>query len=186
VHAGFRRRGPLRAGLTGAGAGLVFGIQDALTRQTLEIMQSNSFTALFTSWSAYALVGAGAVGIWLMQSAFSAGPLQFSLPLISACEPLAGIALGVLIFGDRIQVSTGVLAMEASGLAALVGGVILVGRSPALSSLGHKRHEEHAPDSGTPAPPPPSGTDASDKTSPSITRFVPKVKQPKPQPQRDA
>ncbi|MFZ0165164.1 MAG: DMT family transporter, partial [Trebonia sp.] len=37
VHAGLRRRGRSRALLTGVGAGLVFGIQDALTRQTLEI-----------------------------------------------------------------------------------------------------------------------------------------------------
>ena len=150
VNAGLRRKGPLRAGLTGAGAGLVFGIQDALTRQTLEILQGSSFTVLFSSWSAYALVGAGALGIWLMQSAFNAGPLQYSLPLISACEPLAGILLGVLIFGDQIQVTTGALVMQAGGLAALVVGVILVGRSPTLSGLAHRRRDEPpSPDAGS-------------------------------------
>jgi drug/metabolite transporter (DMT)-like permease len=184
VHSGMRRRGPLRAGLTGAGAGLVFGIQDALTRQTLEILQSNSVSALFTSWSAYALVGAGAVGIWLMQSAFSAGPLQFSLPLISACEPLAGITLGVLVFGDRIQVTPGVLAMEASGLAALVAGVILVGRSPALSSLGHRHHDDENQPPDSPADPVSHPPDVSDKNP--VARFIPKMKPAKPAPQRDA
>lgn len=152
VHIGHRSHGGVRAGLTGAGAGLVFGIQDALTRQTLEILQGNSFQALFTSWSAYALVGAGVVGIWLMQSAFSAGPLQVSLPAISACEPLAGIFLGVIVFGDRIQVSPGVLAMEAGGLAALVAGVVLVGRSPALSGLGHMPHLRDHPVGGETGP----------------------------------
>jgi drug/metabolite transporter (DMT)-like permease len=145
VHTGHRRHGAIRAGLTGAGAGLVFGIQDALTRQTLELLQGNSIGALFTHWSGYALVGAGAVGLWLMQSAFSAGPLQASLPAISACEPLAGIFLGVVVFGDRVQVDAGVLAMEAGGLAALVVGVIMVGRSPALSGLGHPHLLHHSP-----------------------------------------
>ena len=133
VHTGRRRSHRMKAMLTGAGAGLVFGIQDALTRQTLGTLQSSGISALFTTWAPYALVGAGATGIWLMQSAFSAGPLQVSLPAISAGEPLVGILLGVLIFGDRIQVSAGMLAMQACGIAALILGVIGVARAPALS-----------------------------------------------------
>jgi hypothetical protein len=83
----------------------------------------------------YALLGTGAVGIWLMQNAFSAGPLQASLPAISAGEPLAGIFLGVLVFGDRIQVSPGMLAIQAGGIAAMIVGVITVASAPALSQL---------------------------------------------------
>ncbi len=135
VHAGRRRPGRLRAMLTGTGAGLVFGIQDALTRQTLEILNSSGVGALFTTWAPYALVGAGATGLWLMQSAFSAGPITQSLPAISAGEPLAGILLGVLVFGDRIQIGPAELALQACGIFALIVGVILVGRAPALSQL---------------------------------------------------
>src|SRR6202035_4618052 len=126
VLIGHRRQGQVRATLTGTAAGLVLGIQDALTRQTLEALQGNSFTVLFSTWSAYALVGAGAVGIWLMQNAFSAGPLQASLPAISAGEPLVGMVLGVVVFGDRIQVSPGMLAIQAGGIAAMIAGVITV------------------------------------------------------------
>jgi drug/metabolite transporter (DMT)-like permease len=135
VHAGLRRRGRSRALLTGVGAGLVFGIQDALTRQTLEILQSSGISAMFSTWAPYALVGAGAIGIWLMQSAFNAGPLNESLPAISAGEPLVGLLLGVIVFGDRIQVTPGLLAMQAAGIVALVVGVIMVARAPALSQL---------------------------------------------------
>jgi drug/metabolite transporter (DMT)-like permease len=137
VQVGHRRRGQVRATLTGLGAGLVFGIQDALTRQTLQIVQGHSWTILFSTWSAYALLGAGIVGIWLMQSAFSAGPLHYSLPTIAAGEPVAGIALGILVFGDRIQISPGMLAIEAGGIAALIVGVVAVARSSAFSGL-HK------------------------------------------------
>jgi drug/metabolite transporter (DMT)-like permease len=135
VQTGHRRTGQVRATLTGLGAGLVFGIQDALTRQTLEILQGNSFTALFTAWAPYALVGAGIVGIWLMQNAFSAAPLHASLPAIAAGEPIAGIALGIVVFGDRIQITPGMLAIEAGGIAALIVGVVAVARSSAFSGL---------------------------------------------------
>ncbi len=135
VQAGRRRSGKHRATLTGLGAGLVFGIQDALTRQTLQILQHHGMSGLLHSWSAYCLVATGAVGILLMQSAFNAGPLHASLPTITAGEPVAGILLGIVVFGDRISLSPASLAMHAGGLAALVLGVILVARAPALSSL---------------------------------------------------
>ena len=92
-------------------------------------------SGLLHSWSAYCLVATGAVGILLMQSAFNAGPLHASLPTITAGEPVAGILLGIVIFGDRISLSPASLATHAGGLAALVVGVILVARAPALSSL---------------------------------------------------
>ena len=135
VMIGHRRTGQVRATLTGVGAGLVFGIQDALTRQTLTGLQGHSWTVLFNMWSAYALIGAGIVGIWLMQNAFSAAPLHASLPAIAAGEPLAGIALGIVVFGDRVQVTPGLLAIEAGGIAALIIGVIAVARSSAFSGL---------------------------------------------------
>src|SRR6202012_1576177 len=99
VQTGLARRGPSRATLTGLGAGLVFGIQDALTRQTLELLQGHPITVLFTNWASFCLLGAGIVGLGLMQTAFSAGPLPASLPTIAAGEPVAGIALGIVVFG---------------------------------------------------------------------------------------
>jgi len=135
VQAGQRMGGQARATLTGLAAGLVFGIQDALTRQTLEILQGHPVTVLLTNWPPYCLLGAGIVGLWLMQNAFSAGPLHASLPTIAAGEPVAGIALGIVVFGDRIQISPGLLAIEAGGIAALIVGVVAVARSSAFSGL---------------------------------------------------
>ena len=151
VYWGRSRPGGGRAMLTGAAAGLMFGIQDALTRQTLQTLSSVGASGMFTTWAPYALVGAGAIGIWLMQSAFNAGSQQQSLPAIAAGEPLVGLALGVLIFGDRIQVSPGELALQAGGVVALVVGVIMVGRAPALSSLRGSLPRPHLP-AGLPHP----------------------------------
>jgi hypothetical protein len=135
VQAGRRRQGRARALLTGTAGGLVFGIQDALTRQTLEALQSTGISGMLQTWAPYALVGAGAIGIWLMQSAFSAGPLQLSLPAISAGEPVVGILLGIIVFGDRIQIAPLQLGLKAGGILALIVGVVLVARAPALSHL---------------------------------------------------
>ena len=165
VVIGHRRSGQVRATLTGIGAGLVFGIQDALTRQTLESLQGTSWTVLFTTWSAYALVGAGIVGIWLMQNAFSAAPLHASLPAIAAGEPLAGIALGIVVFGDRVEITPGLLAIEASGIALLVVGVIAVARSTAFSGL-RKITDVIKPDAaGAKDAPAPDAQDAPDSPS---------------------
>ena len=51
---------------------------------------------------------------------------------IPAAEPVAGIGLGMVVFGDSIRVSPGLILLGASGLIALLIGVILVARSPAL------------------------------------------------------
>jgi hypothetical protein len=70
-----------------------------------------------------------------MQNAFSAGPLHSSLPTLAAGEPVAGIVLGIVVFGDRIQISSGQLALEAGGIAALIVGVVMVARSSAFGGL---------------------------------------------------
>lgn len=135
VQAGRMKQGWSRATLTGTAAGLVFGIADALTRQTVHVMDAHSFIALLTTWPGYSLIGANLVGLWLMQSAFNSAPLHASLPGISAAEPAAGIVLGIIVFGDEIQVSPGMIAVQIIGVVALVAGVILVARAPALADL---------------------------------------------------
>ena len=140
VAAGFLQIGRLTGGLaratfTGTAAGLVFGISDALTRQTVHVMDKHSVTALLTTWPGYSLIGASLVGLWLMESAFNAAPLHGSLPAISAAEPLAGIVLGIIVFGDAVRTSPEMIAVQIVGLVALVTGVVLVARAPALTDL---------------------------------------------------
>ncbi|MGN6682011.1 MAG: DMT family transporter [Streptosporangiaceae bacterium] len=131
------RSGPLklRATLTGAGGGLILGIADALTRRSVEIIDGHGLATLLTTWPGYAVVGTAAVGLWLVQSAFSAGPLHASLPAITAAEPLAGITLGVLVFGDVVHITPWLLALQAAGIAAMVAGTVLVARAPMFVKL---------------------------------------------------
>lgn len=135
VHYGHKRTASVRATMTGIGAGLFFGISDALTRRSVQIIDNHGIVALLGTWSGYAVVATTIVALWLMESAFNAGPLHASLPAISAAEPLAGIVLGVIVFGDRIRVTPGLLALQAASLAAIVGGVVLVARAPVFRGL---------------------------------------------------
>jgi len=139
VRAGWRRAGQQRATLTGVASGLIFGISDALTRSTLLIVASRGVLAVLTSWPAYCLAAASLLALWLMESSFSAAPLHASLPGITATEPVVGILLGVVVFGDAIRISPGMIALQAAGILALVTGVILVARAPALSRLRPSR-----------------------------------------------
>ena len=135
VRAGWRRTGQQRATLTGIASGLIFGISDALTRSTLVTIDGHSLLAALSSWPIYCLAIASLLGMWLMEGAFNAAPLHASLPGITAGEPVIGMLLGVVVFGDVIRISPGLLALQAAGIVALVVGVILVARAPALSSL---------------------------------------------------
>jgi drug/metabolite transporter (DMT)-like permease len=154
---GRRRLDELRATLTGASAGVAFGMLDALTRRVIQVLTGHGVVALLVTWPGYVLIAVGLISFWVMESAFSAGPLHASLPAITAGEPVTGIALGIVVFSDRLHISPGLIALQAAGLVALVCGVILVARGPALAAT--LRSSDHAPGRPLAWPPgsPPAG-----------------------------
>ncbi len=142
VYLGRRQSGVPRAALTGTASGLVFGIADALTRTSVQTLDGHSPAHLLATWPGYATVATSLVGLWLMQNAFSAAPLHASLPAVTAAEPVAGMVLGVVVFGDVVHVSAWLLAVQASSMAAVIGGAILVARAPVFRDL-HLRELPH-------------------------------------------
>lgn len=135
VQLGRRRSGNARATLTGIASGLVLGIADALTRRSVQLIDNHHVVGLLSSWPGYLTVLASAIGIWLMQNAFAAAPLHASLPGITAAEPAAGIALGVVVFGDVVHITPWLLAAQAAGIFAMVTGVVLVARARVFRDL---------------------------------------------------
>ncbi len=125
-----------RAMMFGASAGLLFGVQDALTRSALA--RHGGLASLVLTWQPYAVIGVAVVGLVIAQSAFKTAPLRTSLPAITVAEPLAGIGLGVLVFGEHVRLAPLPLAFQAAGLAAMVAGVLLVAGSKVL--VEHRHH----------------------------------------------
>ncbi|CQR64892.1 DMT family transporter [Streptomyces leeuwenhoekii] len=118
--------------LLGLAAGLLYGVQDALTRISGERFSAGGLAHLLTAWQPYAVLLIGVTALILVQSAFETAPLRMSLPALTAAQPLAGIACGVGFLGDRLRTDAGALAWEAGGLAAVVGGIVLLGLHPAM------------------------------------------------------
>jgi drug/metabolite transporter (DMT)-like permease len=112
------------------GAGVLYGLQDASTRAALVVHTKHGFLAMLTNQWIWIVVGAATIGILLAQNAFKAARLDYSLPPITAAEPIVGIALGIGLLGDHVSLSVLGLAVEFSCLAAMVVAVILIGRSP--------------------------------------------------------
>ena len=135
VRLGRRRCGGVRATLTGIAAGLMLGVADAFTRRTVQIIDGRHPLHLLVHWPGYATLAASIIGLWLVQNAFNAAPLRWSLPAVTAAEPTAGIVLGVVVFGDKVRITPPLVAVQVAGVVALVVGVILVARAPVFHDL---------------------------------------------------
>lgn len=134
-----RRSGPDReATYLAVGAGLLYGLQDALT-QRAEAGFTHGLVGLLTSWPPWVLLGVAVVALLLNQSAFEAAPLDASLPATTVAEPLTGIAFGVGVYGEHLTLAGPLLAVELAGVAAMVAGVILVARSPIVTMAAGPR-----------------------------------------------
>ncbi|MBF6048607.1 hypothetical protein GO001_25940 [Streptomyces sp. NRRL B-1677] len=129
-----RARMSIEAPLLAVAAGMLYGVQDALTRVSGKQLSKEGLTAFFLSWQPYAVLALGLTALLFVQSAFETAPLRMSLPALTAAQPLAGIACGVGFLGDRLDTSPGALAWQVTGLVAIVIGIVLIGRHPAMPS----------------------------------------------------
>ena len=61
-----------------------------------------------------------------MEAAFTAGPLSASQPALLIVDPLASIALGIQLFGEKLNSSPLAISMSVLGLAVMATGVVLI------------------------------------------------------------
>jgi hypothetical protein len=89
------------------------------------------------------------------QSAYQAGPLAISLPVIDSLEPTGAVVLSVLAFRQSLSLDPISLALESfGGLVALVG-IFLLGRSPlVLSIYESQQNKKESNQAATSAPAP--------------------------------
>lgn len=127
---GTRRRAAV---LLGVGSGLAFGYVAALTERTGHLLDAGVVHTL-ASWVPYAM-GIGAVAALLLtQSAFNAGDLRLSLPVLTVAQPLVAMAIGLGVFGEHIEVGGPAPVVEGLGLAIVTVGVFALGRSPVIGA----------------------------------------------------
>ena len=121
------RRAHQRALLLGAGTGVLYGVTASLTERTGHLLDGGVGHAA-ASWAPYALATVAVLGLLLNQSAYQAGNLRESLPVITVGEPVVAILIGQLLFGERIATTPGSLVGEVVGLVAMTIGVVALSR----------------------------------------------------------
>jgi drug/metabolite transporter (DMT)-like permease len=131
-----RRVGPARAVAVLAGsAGVLFAVAAALTKLTAGVL-ARGLTEAAASPAPYGMVVAGVAGMVVVQTAFQAGPLAASLPMLTVVEPLASIGIGRLLLGEHVSPTAGGVAVEVAGLALMTLGVFAATTSPLLGAAG--------------------------------------------------
>ena len=116
-----------RALLLGVGAGILYGVISAITEHTAFVFNRGVLHALGT-WAPYALVIVGALGLLLNQSAFQAGSISLSLPIMTVLEPVTAILIGQVLFNEHIASGTVPTIGEILGLVITAGGVFALAR----------------------------------------------------------
>ncbi|HEX6452862.1 MAG TPA: DMT family transporter [Trebonia sp.] len=123
-----RRQGKSRVILLAATAALTYGVLDALTKSTVDILPHRGWGVLAT-WEPYALLAVGILGTLLGQSAFNAGPLSLSLPVVDTVEPTAAVVLAAVVFHESLAKIPWHLALQLLGGAIAVTGIVLLSHS---------------------------------------------------------
>jgi len=126
--------GALRASAYGLSAGAAFGLLAALTKASTHLL-SQGAGVFFTSWQPYGMAGVAVAGAIVQQSAFQAGPLPASVPMMDAIEPTVAVLIGVFAFSEHVATSTGALVFEALGILLVLAGIISLDRSPVVLEI---------------------------------------------------
>src|SRR5262249_25652294 len=139
-----------RAAVLGAATGIAWGFVAAVIKE-LSSHLDDGLSALFSNWSLYVLIGAGAATLLLASHALTAGPLAASQPGFTILDPLTATLLGLLLYSERIHTSALHLAGIALGLALLTAGVTALSHSHLIASKTQPSDDPH-----TTAPPGPA------------------------------
>lgn len=132
---GWARPGPSirRAVFLSIATGVAYGLTAALTKATASLL-NQGIVHVLTGWQPYALIVVGAASLLTAQSAFQAGPLRASLPIISVLDPVVSILIGALAFGEGIANHGLRPGLEVLGLILLSGGILWLTRSPLVGN----------------------------------------------------
>jgi drug/metabolite transporter (DMT)-like permease len=137
-----------RAAAYGVAAGCQFGLTAALMKGAMSRYE-DGIDDVFTSWQLYAMVLAGVLAMFLLQSALHAGKLLAAQPGLTLSDPLISVLWGVLAFHEHVRTGQYLLGALV-GAAVIMVSVHLLSRSPLLDrdevAAGTDREGPQAPD----------------------------------------
>jgi drug/metabolite transporter (DMT)-like permease len=119
-----------RAVLLGITAGVIWGIQGALLKETSELFERGIADAL-TSWPTYATALLGLFGLIAQNGALRAGRLAVAASLITVTNPVVSSIIGVTAFEEDLRTGAGYTAAAVACAIAVAWGVSLLARRQA-------------------------------------------------------
>lgn len=133
VAIGRSRAGTARSSLYAVAAALVLGTQAALLKATIARFEHGLSSAL-TGWELWAMLAAAVLGLLLVQSAYEAGPLASSMPVVDAVQPSVAIAFGIALFDEHVRTGAWLAGIVAA-LVLLFAGIVVLDSSPLIQCL---------------------------------------------------
>ena len=138
AFAALRARGTARVIWLAAAAAVIYALVDALTKSGVDLLAIRG-AGVLAAREPYALAATGILGALFGQSAFNAGPLSLSLPVIDTVEPICSVVLAATVFGEHLARSPGPLAFQLLGGAVATAGIVLLSHAPVV--LTEQRRE---------------------------------------------
>jgi drug/metabolite transporter (DMT)-like permease len=120
--------------ILGTAAGIGYGVVAALIKQSTWVYRFGGVVHLLSDWPLYALVAVGLAALGVTQLAYRAGPLSKSMPALTITDPAASVALGVLVFQERLAADPIAVALQ------IIGFVVM---AAAAAQLARREAEEH-------------------------------------------
>jgi drug/metabolite transporter (DMT)-like permease len=126
-----RMAGRPRAMLLAGAVAVLLGMVAVLTKVSTHRLAVHGWHGLLTVPAPYLLVALAITVTVLQQSAFHAGALQASVPIMLVGEPIVAVLLGVVILGEHLVVrgAGGVILVLA--VAAMTAATVALGRDSA-------------------------------------------------------
>lgn len=118
----------------GTAAGITFALCAAFVKSTTTLLSHGGLVFMFEHFEPYAVMVAGASGLFLAQNAYHAGPITASQAALLIVDPIVSIVIGVSLFGDNLRGGVSALTVDALALAVMSVGLYVLSHSPLIAS----------------------------------------------------
>jgi drug/metabolite transporter (DMT)-like permease len=121
-----RSSGARQAACYGVISGILFGVSACLVKPTLEALHDGGVSDVLSHWEFYGMAIAGILAFVIQQISLSAGFLATSVATVSVANPIVSIAIGVLLFDERLSRPAWHVVVALCGLGLGMLGAVLI------------------------------------------------------------
>jgi drug/metabolite transporter (DMT)-like permease len=133
--AAWHRHGARRALFFGSAAGTCFALQAAVTKAFVPLV-GQGLSAVFSSWTMYALIASALAGFALQQSALKTGALAPAVASSNVVTLVGSVVFGIVVYGEKFSEGGNHSVPALVGLAFAIFGIGLLAGAQASTDSG--------------------------------------------------